>query len=268
MTESASLPGREGGRAKRRAIASLERHLTIGKMVLPMEQIALRKQTLVEEVSDRLAGAIRGGDLAMDGLLPSERQLAEQFGVSRPVVREATKRLELQGLVEVRQGIGIRVVDRLHAPMSSAARLLVPEAGERLRQSLEVRSVLEPEIARRAAERATAEDVARLRGIHGRLEAAEDLPSAMEQDLAFHHELARISGNGIFGLMLDSIADLGRESRRATMSAAGVGRAIKQHAAILEAVCVGEGKRAEKAMRVHIETAVSDLLAHGGEGKG
>jgi DNA-binding FadR family transcriptional regulator len=230
-----------------------------------MEATLLRKHSLVEEVSDRLAGAIRGGQLALDGLLPSERTLAERFGVSRPVVREATKRLELQGLVEVRQGVGIRVVDRLHTPVSAAARMLLPEEGERLRQSLEVRLVLEPEIARRAAERAGKGDLAILRKIHAGLEDAPDLAAAMEHDLAFHRELARISGNEIFGLMLDSIADLGRGSRRATMSAAGVGRAVKQHAAVFKAIGDGDAATAARAMRKHIETAVSDLSAHQGK---
>lgn len=233
-----------------------------------MEATVLRKHTLVEELSDRLAGEIRSGGLAMNGLLPSERHLAERFGVSRPVVREATKRLELQGLVEVRQGIGIRVTDRLHAPMTSAARLLLPEEGERLRQALEVRAILEPEIARRAAERAGPADRERLQVLHHDLELAADLAAAMEVDLAFHREIARVSGNEIFGLMLDSIADLGRESRRATMSEAGVGRAVKQHAAVLGAILAGDANAAEKAMRVHIESAVSDLLAHGGKEKG
>ncbi len=230
-----------------------------------MEATILRKHSLVEEVSDRLATAIRGGQLALDGLLPSERTLAGRFGVSRPVVREATKRLELQGLVEVRQGIGIRVVDRLHAPVSAAAKMLLPEEGERLRQSLEVRLVLEPEIARRAAERAGKDDLAALRRIHAALEDAPGLAAAMESDLAFHRELARISGNELFGLMLDSIADLGRESRRATMSAAGAGRAVKQHAAVLSAIEVGDGTAAARAMRKHIESAVSDLTVHQGK---
>jgi DNA-binding FadR family transcriptional regulator len=232
-----------------------------------MEATHLRKHTLVEEVSDRLAGAIRAGRLALDGLLPSERDLAGRFGVSRPVVREATKRLELQGLVEVRQGIGIRVVDRLHTPVSAAARMLLPEEGERLRQSLEVRSVLEPEIARRAAERAGKADLAVLRRIHASLEAASDLAGAMESDLAFHRELARISGNELFGLVLDTIADLGRESRRATMSEAGVGRAVKQHAAVLGAIELGDGNAAARAMRKHIDSAVGDLLAHQDKGR-
>jgi GntR family transcriptional repressor for pyruvate dehydrogenase complex len=151
--------------------------------------------------------------------------------------------------------------------MTSAARLLLPEEGERLRQALEVRATLEPEIARRAAERATAADRERLRRLHCDLESAGDLIAAMEADLAFHREIARVSENEIFGLMLDSIADLGRESRRATMSEAGVGRAVKQHAAVLKAILGGEPKAAEKAMRVHIESAVSDLLAHEGKGK-
>jgi len=239
----------------------------IGKVVIPMTISIIRKHSLVEEVSDTLAGAIRSGGLAMDGLLPSERHLAEQFGVSRPVVREATKRLELQGLVEVRQGVGIRVVDRLHAPVSAAARLLLPDEGERLRQSLEVRLALEPVIARRAAERAGAADLLELNHLHTALESAPDLAAAMECDLAFHRELARLSGNEIFGLMLDSIADLGRESRRATMSEAGVGRAIKQHTAVLRAIVSGDAKGAEKAMRDHIDTAVSDLLAHQEKGE-
>ena len=240
----------------------------IGKVVIPMMISLIRKHTLVEEVSDQLAGAIRSGGLVMDGLLPSERHLAEQFGVSRPVVREATKRLELQGLVEVRQGVGIRVVDRLHAPVSAAARLLRPDEAERLRQSLEVRLALEPVIARRAAERTGAGGLLELKRLHTALELAPDLASAMECDLAFHRELARLSGNEIFGLMLDSIADLGRESRRATMSEAGVGRAIKQHAAVLASLERHDGAGAEKAMRRHIESAVEDLIAFEGKEQG
>ncbi len=227
-----------------------------------MQIAAIKPHTLVHEVSDRLAEAIRNGLTSADGLLPSERQLALRFGVSRPVVREATKRLELQGLLEVRQGIGTRVVDRLHAPVSAAARLLLPDEAERLRQSLEVRLTLEPAIARRAAERAGAPEIARLRELHHALETATGLEEAMEADLAFHRELARISRNEIFGLMLDSIADLGRESRRATMSQAGVDIAVRHHAAVLDAIERHDPDGAEAEMRTHISAAVDDLLTH------
>ena len=82
----------------------------------------------------------------------------------------------------------------------------------------------------------------------------------MEADVAFHHELARISGNHLFSLMLDSVADLGRESRRATMSRAGVDVAIEHHEAILNAVLAGEAEAAEASMKHHLTVAGKDLL--------
>tara|TARA_R110002095_G_scaffold113541_3_gene99140 strand:+ start:1235 stop:1936 length:702 start_codon:yes stop_codon:yes gene_type:complete len=227
-----------------------------------MEIVEIKRQTLVKEVSNQLAKAIRNGFTGPDGLLPSERRLAAQFGVSRPVVREATKMLEFQGLVEIHQGLGIRVVDRLYAPLSAAAKLLLPDDMERLRQSLDVRMVLEPEIAKRAAERATEQGIAKLHEIQRLLEAASSLEEAMEADIAFHSHLAEISGNNLFGIMLDSIADLGRESRRATMSEVGFERAFRQHAVLLSAIEKGDVSAAEQAMRDHICAAVHDLIAH------
>ena len=94
-----------------------------------------------------------------------------------------------------------------------------------------------------------------------------DLATAMECDLAFHRELARLSGNEIFGLMLDSIADLGRDSRRATMSEAGVDRTIGHHAAVLVCIEKRDAAGAEEAMRIHIASAVEDLLAFEGKEK-
>lgn len=227
-----------------------------------MELTTIKRHSLVEEVSEQLVRAIRNGLMGPTGLLPSERHLAIQFGVSRPVIREATKRLELQGLVEVRQGSGIRVVDRLHAPVSEAAKLLLPDVRERLRQCVEVRATIEPEIARRAAERATPEDLASLRTVHERLESSNSLEGAMDADVAFHRELARISGNEIFGLMLDSIAEIGRESRRATLTQTGVARALTDHRAILQAVEQANGQAAKSAMRRHIQGATEDLHAY------
>lgn len=227
-----------------------------------MKMTEVKRSTLVNEVSNQLAKTIRSGFDWEGGVLPSERQLASQFGVSRPVVREATKLLEFQGLVEIRQGLGIRVVDRLYAPLSATAKLLLPDDTERLRQSLDVRMVLEPEITRRAAERANKDAVSKLRELQRSLETAGSLEDAMEADIAFHGELARISGNEIFGIMLDSIADLGRDSRRATMSQVGFDRAFRQHAVVMNAIECGDASAAEKAMEIHIQAAVEDLLAH------
>lgn len=225
-----------------------------------MQITVLSRHSLVDEVSEQLSRAIRGPLASDEGLLPAERKLADQFGVSRPVIREALKRLEFQGLVEVRQGRGVQVVDRLHAPLTAAAKMLLPGEKERLLQSLEVRKALEPTIAGRAAARATKREGAALQKIHDRLKTAQELEEAMEADLDFHHQLARISGNQLFRLMLDSIAELGRESRRATMSRAGVDVAIGHHEAILSAVLAGDAEAAEEAMRHHLTVAGKDLL--------
>lgn len=219
-----------------------------------------RPSTLVEEVSSRLAHELRHKN--SEEWLPPERALAEQLGVSRTVVREATKRLELQGLVEVLHGVGIRRSKNLHKPLNGSLKLLIPDDAGRLKQSLEVRLALEPEVAGLAATRATAAQVRELRKVHERLEQARELPVAVEADIDFHRALARATGNEIFALLFDTLSDLGRDSRMATISYAGVQRAISHHTAILVAVEKRDAPAATAAMRHHIQVAVHDLTAH------
>lgn len=187
--------------------------------------------------------------------------MAERLGVSRTVLREATKRLELQGLLEIRHGRGIRAVNRLHKPLSGSLSLLLPELAERLRQLSEARAAIEPEIARQAALKAKTSDVKQLRSIHERLLAAETHDEAVEADIDFHRTLARIAGNEILKLLLESLADLGRESRRVTIGNVGRQRAIDHHTAILTAVAAHDAPSAAKAMKHHMGEAALDLAA-------
>jgi len=217
--------------------------------------------SLVEQVCSRLARQLRDEVDSGDGKLPPERLMAERLGVSRTVLREATKRLELQGLLEIRHGSGIRAVNRLHKPLSGSLSILLPELQERLRQLSEARAAIEPEIARQAALKAKATDLKQLRGIHERLLAAETHDEAVESDIDFHRTLARIAGNEILKLMLESLADLGRESRRVTIGNVGRQRAIDHHAAILNAVAAHDANAAAKAMKHHMDEAAHDLAA-------
>lgn len=217
--------------------------------------------SLVEQVCSRLARHLRDDVDPGDGKLPPERLMAERLGVSRTVLREATKRLELQGLLEIRHGSGIRAVNRLHKPLSGALSILLPELQERLRQLSEARAAIEPEIARQAALKAKAADVKQLRGIHERLLAAENHDEAVEEDIDFHRTLARIAGNEILKLMLESLADLGRESRRVTIGNVGRQRAIDHHTAILNAVAAHDGNAAARAMKHHLDETARDLAA-------
>ncbi|MDB6139705.1 MAG: uxuR, partial [Verrucomicrobiaceae bacterium] len=128
---------------------------------------------LVEEVCLQLSSHIRAEMSVGDGWLPPERMLAEQLGVSRPVIREATKRLEQQGMLEIRHGSGIKMVNRLHAPLNKAVTLLLPDEAARLRQLTQARLILEPSLARLAASQMKPKDRRFLRAIHLRLVEAE-----------------------------------------------------------------------------------------------
>ena len=217
--------------------------------------------SLVDQVCLRLARQLRDEIESGDDKLPPERLMAERLGVSRTVLREATKRLELQGLLEIRHGSGIRAVNRLHKPLSGSLSLLLPELAERLRQLSEARAAIEPEIARQAALKAKAADVKQLRIIHERLVAAKTHDEAVEADIDFHRTLARIAGNEILKLLLESLADLGRESRRVTIGYVGQQRAIDHHTAILNAVSAHDEVAAAKAMKHHLKEAALDLAA-------
>lgn len=218
-----------------------------------------RPHSLVQQVCEQLAALIRGSQREGKGWLPGERSLAEQFGVSRTVVREATKRLEQQGLLEIQHGNGIKIVDRLHRPLNEALTLLIPDMAERLAQLNEARLAIEPQAAALAAHNANREQIRQLRRIHAQLCESPDSRSAIEADTAFHHAIADASGNRIHRLILDSLAELGTSSRLLTIGRIGKQPAIEHHQAILEAIENGDAQAAERAMRHHIEAAGRDM---------
>lgn len=218
-----------------------------------------RPPSLVEKVCQRLAEEIRRESRKDDGWLPTERELAAKMGVSRSVVREATKRLEQQGLLEIRQGSGIRAVDRLHKPLNGSLELLLPDQKQRLAQLVEVRVMLEPEVARLAADRATVKQITALRAVHQRLIEAATFEDSVRADMDFHRQLAGICGNQIASLLLNSLAELLQTSLSIGYQRVTVTNPIKEHGQILEAVARHDGKAAARAMERHLETASEDL---------
>jgi len=220
-----------------------------------------RPNSLVDSVCQQLAKLIRGSQSVDEDerWLPGERSLAEQLGVSRSVVREATKRLEQQGMVEVQHGNGIKIVDRLHRPLNDSLTLLIPDMADRLQQLNETRLSIEPDAAALAAQRATKDHLRTLRRIHDGLEAAIDNDAAIQCDLAFHHAIADASGNLIYRLVLDSLGELGLASRLRTIGRVGKFTGIEHHEAILKAIENRDPEAARAAMRFHILVAGDDM---------
>lgn len=218
-----------------------------------------RPASLVEVVCNQLTQLIQGITLKEDRWLPGERSLAEQLGVSRTVVREATKRLEQKGLLEIQHGTGIKVVNRLHRPLNNSLTLLIPDLVERLRQLNQARLSIEPAAAALAAERASKEQVQLMRSIQCQLEKTEDNAATIEADLEWHRAIVDASGNQIFRLILDSFGELGFASRLRTIGRLGKAPAAEQHAMILDAIERRDPEGAASAMRSHISSALNDM---------
>lgn len=218
-----------------------------------------RPASLVERVCQQLAELIRGGSTEEERWLPGERSLAEKLGVSRTVVREATKRLEQQGMLEIQHGTGIKIVDRLHRPLNDSLTLLIPDMADRLQQLNETRLSIEPDAAAFAAQRATKEQLRTLRRIQTQLEKAPDNAAAIEADIAMHHAIADASGNLIYRLILDSLAEIGVTSRLRTIGRIGKKTAIEHHEAILVAIVNRDPEAARAAMQIHILAAGEDM---------
>lgn len=217
------------------------------------------QRSLVEEVCARIAAKIRDEITVGDGWLPPERELAAKLGVSRPVVREATKRLELQGLLEVKHGVGTKVVDKLHKPLNGSLSLLIPDDQERLRQLMQVRFMIEPENARLAAEHATTAQIRKLKQALKKLAEADGYNDAVEADMTFHRELAVASSNQIAALLLHSLSDLMQTGLTRGYRRVSTRQPALEHAAILSAIEKRDPAAAARAMRAHLTTAEADL---------
>ena len=198
-----------------------------------------QRRPLIDKVSADLTKRIQEALKEGVAWLPTERELAVELGVSRTVLREATKRLESHGLLRIEHGRGLRVVDNLHHPLTRSMYLRLPVLPERLAQLGEVKLFLEPEIARLATLRHKPEDLAALKAINKGLTGATTTEEAVKCDADFHRALVRSTGNQILKLFSASLDDLSRESRKATFSSLRTARLLSsttQHDKIIAAL--------------------------------
>ncbi|WP_254512899.1 FadR/GntR family transcriptional regulator [Anatilimnocola floriformis] len=213
----------------------------------------------VEEVVVRLREQIVSGKLTANDSLPSEGDLATTYRVSRTVIREAMRILCTQGLVEISQGRRPRVkgADPQAAIVSLDA--LLSRGSGSLQHLTEVRLPLEVEIAGLAAERATAEQLQALAQTNDQLASANSLEECIEADIAFHRALAAATNNPLFVLLLETVAQLLRESRRRTLTQSGTQLAWEEHVKIYQTVAQHDPAAAREAMRQHMRLIKRDL---------
>jgi GntR family transcriptional repressor for pyruvate dehydrogenase complex len=210
------------------------------------------RRSLAQIVAQQLLERIRDGSLSPGEKLPSEAALKEQFEVGRSTIREALNGLVLIGAIEVRQGHGAVVLgdapaayDALDAAVGRAA----------MRELLDARAAMEVAIARYAAERASDEDLDRLRALleQAKINVERD-GAGVEEAARFHVLLAEAAQNEICRQFMEMI--LGRLQERGVDLSRSEGYArweIEAHKAVLDAVASGVAERAERAMARHLQ---------------
>ncbi len=214
----------------------------------------------VSQIADHFERAILSGELPPGELLPSERDLSAQMGVSRSVVREALGRLASLGLVRSVHGSGTRVEAAATRPLTVAYQRLLSRPDFHLDDLSAVRLPLETAIAAAAAARRTDEHLARLDRTQKILgNPRRGLEAHVKADLEFHALLAEATGNPLFQVVLVPIQELLIHSRWRTLGRYGADLACRHHAAILAAVRAGDSEAAARAMREHIEANMQHL---------
>jgi GntR family transcriptional repressor for pyruvate dehydrogenase complex len=215
-----------------------------------------RGSTLANRVTRQMEHLIVEGHLKPGDRLPAERELAQQFGVSRTVVREAVRALVAKGLLEVRPGSGTVVSSPTKDAVAQSMSLLLRTAQLEIDYDKvhEIRRILEVEIAALAAQRRTRQDLERMEEILRKAsEIEEDRNCFAECDVAFHAALARATHNELFSVLLDSVVDIMLKVREMGFSVPGTpARAFRYHQAILEQIKAGDPERARQAMREHL----------------
>ena len=216
---------------------------------------------LYEQIVLQIEESIQKGVLKAGDQLPAERELAQQFGVSRTAVREAVKALREKGLVEAYAGRGTFVTDGTsHAMKQSLDRMLRLGQSEDSSFLVEVREILEPEIAALAAERSEAQHLTAMKEALAVMDSARSDPDAfIEGDLDFHLALAEAAGNPLILSLIDSIVGLLREQRTKIFSVdGGPERGQYHHKRILEAIEHRNPQRAREVMKAHLRQVRED----------
>ncbi len=224
----------------------------------------VQTERLYEQIADQIEQRILAGDLKVGDQLPPEQELAEQFTVSRTAVREAVKALREKGLVEVRPGRGTFITNGTPAAVRHSLGLLLKIGSADGSVSLvEVREILEPEIAALAATRVNEEHIAAMREAVEAMDAALDNAEVfVEADLDFHLALAEATQNAIIPALIDSIVDLLREQRqRIAVVSGGLERGQYHHKRILDAVVRRDPDAAREAMQAHLRQVRDDSEA-------
>jgi len=215
----------------------------------------IERRPIAEQVTSRIMAMIKSGNLKAGDRLPTERQMGIAFGISRPPLREALKALTLMGVLESRQGGRHTVTDlspsRLVAPFNTMLSIRDYDVDEHF----EARLVVDLDLVRRCALRATPEERQRIlqHAVDGRAFHADPVAFRL-LDIEFHQSLNDAAGNRLLSAVAQGLYDVGLDMRRVASTIPGnIEKSVGQHIAIAEAVVAGDAEAAVAAYRSHLK---------------
>lgn len=220
--------------------------------------MARPRQSLTAQLVESMTGRIQAGDYRKGDQLPTEKELIEEFGVSRTVVREAIANLKASGLVATRQGKGAFVLDEgMRSFRISEENLSLVEE---VLEALELRVAIESEAAALAARRRSPEELARIEQACAAMDAAiEAGRSTVDLDIAFHRAIAQATGNrhflGLFNYLGEVLVPRARVPTHrydATTLQEYLRRISAEHHQIVAAIAAGDSDAARAALRIHL----------------
>ena len=224
-----------------------------------------RQGKTTDIIIERIRTAILAGKLQPGDRLPTEKELGQQFQVSRQTIRESLRALEHVGLITLRKGSGggafIKAVDAEVVVQGLANYLYFKNLT--IADLSEMRILLEPHAARRAAQRATADDLQRLAALNEQTRQAidrRDLDLVTTSEIEFHRLIAGQTDNPILMLLLDFVETLLEDFKRILQpDQAFMEAVLASHETVLQAIVDRDEERAAEHMLDHVEAVERHL---------
>lgn len=224
-----------------------------------LSPIQTERPLLSDTVAQSLTHQIISRAMMPGDALPSEGDIGKRLGVSKPVVREAVRKLSALGILEIRQGKPTTVGRLAPEPVRQMLRFALHINPDGLRDAIELRRALESYAVGRAAALATDEDIERLRAALARLEADfDDHDRCVAADIAFHQLIAHMSRNSLVAFLIDALSD-SMSDVISTLRAKTRGldkTTITRHQVLVETIARRDPTAAVEAMHAHFSAAI------------
>ena len=223
----------------------------------------IARESVAEMVVRRLLDMVQTGVLKAGDALPPERELAQSWQVSRPSVREAMRGLAVLGVIRTRQGGGAYVSDLGPDSLLGPLQFYLSLERRNIRELYDARSLIEGDVARRAAVNISDTDLTRLEALlHDQGKTMGDPIAFRQSDFEFHEIIWIGSGNAFLKRIGESLNVLGLEFRKRASETPGVlEQSLKDHRSLLNALKVRDAESAARAAEAHMQNVYQSTVA-------